>query len=400
MPFKTVLVKGLGKIKFPWHMNDSAIAAALAPLALTQSEDTEAAFLGKLAKNASLDMLGMARKMENAGVNPDEIWQKTGWGKGKDGKWRFEVDDSEQGLSDYGGVTLNTNIDNSPAIQEYPDIGNASLYRFEPDSRNASGFYDPVGVGGRGTLGLSSSLSGPERRSILAHELQHAIQAREGFSAGSNTDEASKLIREFQTVTEADGVRDIINMLGDYANDESIIKEFKDFYEVSPSLKALQMAKSKTTKELDEEWNRLNDIIGSDNALGVYRRNAGEVEARNVQTRLDMSDKERRSLAPWKTEDVPRNKQILSVAPLLAAGAYGLSPSEAKAEPRTASVTGTIEGPAPGRENITKVSEFIDRHDDIVFDDLLGGVTSWLNKLSYDDKITFKDRLFAALDLM
>ena len=73
----------------------------------------------------------------------------------------------------------------------------------------------------------------------------------------------------------------------------------------------------------------------------------------------------------------------------------GLTPN-----PAQASVTGTIEGPAPGRENIAKVSEFIDRNDDIVFDDLLGGVTSWLNKLSYDDKLTFKDRLMAALDLI
>jgi len=60
--------------------------------------------------------------------------------------------------------------------------------------------------------------------------------------------------------------------------------------------------------------------------------------------------------------------------------------------------TGTIEGPKS--PNILKVSNFIDKHDDIVFDDMLGGVTSWMNKLAYGDKIKFKDRLLAALDLI
>ena len=47
-----------------------------------------------------------------------------------------------------------------------------------------------------------------------------------------------------------------------------------------------------------------------------YRRLAGEVEARNVQTRMDMSQDELYSSYPMDTEDVPRDKQILRSAPL------------------------------------------------------------------------------------
>lgn len=90
---------------------------------------------------------------------------------------------------------------------------------------------------------------------------------------------------------------------------------------------------------------------------------------------------------------------LASSAPLALSGPLAaFSSKEAEANPLTANVTGTIEGPK--RPNVLKVSQFIDRHDDILMDDLLGGVTTYLNKLAYDDKITFKDRLMAALDLI
>jgi hypothetical protein len=43
----------------------------------------------------------------------------------------------------------------------------------------------------------------------------------------------------------------------------------------------------------------------------AYRRLAGEVEARNVQSRMDMDAATRRATPPWSTEDVPRDQQIV-----------------------------------------------------------------------------------------
>ena len=70
-------------------------AATAGVLATTESEDAEAIFLGTGARNAPHDMLGMAKTMESRGVSRDEIWQKTGWGRGTDGFWRFEMDDRD-----------------------------------------------------------------------------------------------------------------------------------------------------------------------------------------------------------------------------------------------------------------------------------------------------------------
>jgi hypothetical protein len=48
------------------------------------------------------------------------------------------------------------------------------------------------------------------------------------------------------------------------------------------------------------------------NDADAYVRQAGEVEARNVEARLEMSDEKRRATPPWETEDVPGEEQIVS----------------------------------------------------------------------------------------
>lgn len=54
----------------------------------------------------------------------------------------------------------------------------------------------------------------------------------------------------------------------------------------------------------------LGDIYPFDLADLVYRRLAGEVESRNVQTRMGMSEEERRASLAEETEDVAREDQI------------------------------------------------------------------------------------------
>lgn len=55
----------------------------------------------------------------------------------------------------------------------------------------------------------------------------------------------------------------------------------------------------------------LEETINQRRASDLYHRSAGEVEARNVQKRMDMSAAERRAKAPWLTQDVPDEQQIV-----------------------------------------------------------------------------------------
>ena len=53
------------------------------------------------------------------------------------------------------------------------------------------------------------------------------------------------------------------------------------------------------------------DAPDTDVAHGLYQRLAGETEARNVQTRMNMSADERRATPPWDTQDIPDIDQIV-----------------------------------------------------------------------------------------
>ena len=68
-------------------------------------------------------------------------------------------------------------------------------------------------------------------------------------------------------------------------------------------------------------------------AFEQYQRLAGEVEARNVETRLFMTDEERREFAPEATEDVDRADQSVrfSRAPKVGTEAFNKMFGETKA---------------------------------------------------------------------
>ena len=51
-------------------------------------------FAGEKALTADKDTLKQAKKLEKQGKNRDEIYQATGWFKGKDNRWRFEIPDN------------------------------------------------------------------------------------------------------------------------------------------------------------------------------------------------------------------------------------------------------------------------------------------------------------------
>ena len=52
-------------------------------------------YAGENANNADLDTLARAKEMKATGVADETIRQQTGWFKGMDGKWRWEIDDSK-----------------------------------------------------------------------------------------------------------------------------------------------------------------------------------------------------------------------------------------------------------------------------------------------------------------
>jgi len=135
-------------------------------------------------------------------------------------------------------------------------------------------------------------------KSSIFHEIQHAIQEIEGFARGGNTrqfeiDNATKIVIDiFEQEGSKQKARDRIERLMKANN-----PEYMD--------RVLFILNSASE-------NQLNQII-KDNKLSSqekYRRLAGEVEARNIQSRLSLTPEQRRETLLAETEDVSREDQI------------------------------------------------------------------------------------------
>ncbi len=91
-------------------------AAALARRGVGDDGKTKLSFAGERAKTANVQALRDAQEMETIGADMESIRKATGWHKGRDGKWRFEIDDSGMRFERSGE---RRGIDRSTAMREY-----------------------------------------------------------------------------------------------------------------------------------------------------------------------------------------------------------------------------------------------------------------------------------------
>ena len=298
--------------------------------------------------NTRLDNLSVAREMEAEKKDAKAIKMATGWERGADGKWRYEVGDvrfydglqlinrsvkTEATLNDL----LEDNKDKEALFASYPSLKNMPVV-LEDMGYKGAGEYNY----GNGTIRLNTYLLTDDDGyftkpavEILNHEIQHAIQKIEGFArGGSPAMVRSEIKRQMAEVTKQ--VRQL-RAEGKEAEAKELIKKNRGLYEAS---------------------------VGDDD-FGSYKSLAGEVESRNVERRMGMSAEERRASLAAETEDVSREDQIF-----LTSGDGGNANSEMLQE------TGT--------EN--DYSEFAKEHGvdaDMVKDYALGIKTGNLQKANF-----------------
>lgn len=194
---------------------------------------TRASMAGPKARTASSKNLALAEAMEEDGASREEIWRKTGWIRGADGQWRFEVDDSKaefrpngdarllgepryrrlEELTDKWGdsfekggepLTEAEEAEMEALQEEYSDrvwekkyelqdfLKHDELYEAYPMLRHTTLRFEKLdpGVKGKfdkrnGAIILSDSLFGKGPETLL-HEIQHIIQKYEGFQGGTS----------------------------------------------------------------------------------------------------------------------------------------------------------------------------------------------------------------------
>lgn len=266
-----------------------------------------------------LQNLEVAKQMQTEGVDSLKIRLATGWELGVDGKWRYEIsngkinksfslNNSYDDLIDKGvsEVSLRDFYINEDLYNAYPEIGNIKV-KFFSDKGGLLDNFEMFFYRDTNNIYVNSLIYEDIREGYNAsifekafvHELQHAIQSFEGFARGGNTN----------------SIRDRIkNAVGYFRGDDSKRnyegrndQEFRDSLE-----KLIKKELNIPTSSLLNVDNNFIEIFSDYFSKVIYNNLAGEVEARNVQSRINMSPEQRRNTLLSSTEeDVLRSDQIV-----------------------------------------------------------------------------------------
>lgn len=198
------------------------------------------------------------------------------------------------------------------------------LFKYYPEMRNMSVLMTPrLDAAGEYDSGKIRLRMRDGMASTLLHEIQHAIQEREGFAKGGNIRSVIDDMEVRQAFIE-DIRRDLIDVeeqLGivqDAKNSEEAVQRYAEERGIS-----LEDARSYFDAEearlmlKRNRYNHLFSMLNDDNtdksiAFDYYKRIAGEVESRNVQERANMTPEERRRTLAEETEDTMRGEQIVT----------------------------------------------------------------------------------------
>lgn len=246
---------------------------------------------GVVSKTIDKGALSVAQAAEKEGLSALEIYEKTGFFKGADKRWRYEIDDSgskwKPPQSGQGGP-LHMFLDHPELYKAYPELKNIKITNsYAYSSKGAE--WD----GARITMGDQAALD----KGIVMHEVQHAIQDLEMFAKGGVP---GKQGQDYKLRYEDD-----INKLRPKYLD--LLTQERE----GKSLKANDEALLDYLKHVFKKYSEYSSA-GIKQARENYYLLAGEAEARNVQTRVDLNPIDRYNIDVFSTLDVPMNKQIVS----------------------------------------------------------------------------------------
>lgn len=256
---------------------------------------------GVNAKTAEVGRLADAERMEQGGADSETVRRETGWHRGYDGKWRFEIDDSKMRFINHREESrrtwkLDELIRHDALFAAYPELRNYTVLNFGIADGVEATFYP-----GLNRITLDPQLNRAEKRTALIHEIQHAIQLIEGFTAGATTD-------YWRGRLKTDEERRLEMRLRDfYIPDDRFWGDMRKLLEETPAAEqdAARAALAKRygeapVREYADLYNRLRDMRAEreQNAERAYRDTAGEIEAADVANRLGLSAKQRAETRP------------------------------------------------------------------------------------------------------
>lgn len=346
-------------------------------------------YAGRNANGANLESLREAQEMQAAGADMESIRKATGWHEGMDGKWRWEIDDSKMEYHRAGDALFGRNhpeyaeqqrlerkmlygelTDTEQArlraltetwgrernrLSERVERGNArledvldheELFEAYPDMADLSVTFHTLEDGQNGgysrkfdSIELSRDLKNrPEALlNSLIHEVQHAIQSREGFASGANPAywnrrmengfdsrtaeerrEGARLQEQYEQIRESDpqfvaAMEELDAMAPKVPRGKVDLNTWEQIEPDPPEWVRYDERRDQLEEQYGDrvwDWYSLRDSIDRNARNGgrmptdLYRDTAGEIEARDTAKRRELTAQERRETSPdYGSED-------------------------------------------------------------------------------------------------
>jgi len=248
---------------------------------------------GVRAKTADTKKLELAQTMRDEGVPVEKIWQETGWWNAPDGKWRFEIPDQSMEVGHiprFAAKPMESAIIHPQLFKAYPELLDMPIRQQDLGLDGPGGFYQPGPNNTLGYIVVNSQLDPERARSVALHEIQHAVQHIEKFSAGAAPEmfqfDAATINKLKENRAALEQASDVHNLVAQGYNFDDALAALKKSYGEDWLPQADQYALAdpqRLAKNIDDINLALQ--LPRRGGLEGYSRTAGEVEARNVQER-------------------------------------------------------------------------------------------------------------------
>lgn len=264
------------------------------------------------ARTANRELLNEAQAMAAEGKMQREIYEKTGWRRGADGNWRFEIPDNLDKIdikklqSTKQFFSLAEIYDNEKLYEAYPFLREVTIQKEKLDG-NRLGYSE-----GDYLIVIDSDVDEWFTPGTIIHELQHIIQNYEGFASGGNTRQVRTLVNEAirKKTEEARSLAphatmyynrrreyEMAMIMGDEARMKELEGPIKKLEQEIPN-KARRDRIYKLFSEADSLLRKANNM--SDKQL--YRNLYGEKEARAAEEKARISTRMERSRQKGNTQ--------------------------------------------------------------------------------------------------
>jgi hypothetical protein len=147
------------------------------------------------SKIGAITNYNKARIAEAAyGMSAEDIYNATGWYRGVDGQWKYEVDPIDMpGVAEFASLEVGQRMmlerilgADNPIFKMYPNLSGILVKKTNSD--NSYNRTERVIKVSNGELHLMLSKNYKHIASVLTHEIQHHIQYEEGFNIGASPD--------------------------------------------------------------------------------------------------------------------------------------------------------------------------------------------------------------------